>query len=355
VILIAVIGSRAAWMLFYNGALRVMTRVLADRAPQWIIVPPWKGSVLGAWCGMRGIVTLAAALALPDGADGGAAFPYRDLILLTAFGVVIGTLVVQGLTLRALAVALNLDADDNVEVETRHGRAQMLRAAIESLDGIDGDVARTVRAELSVSLEQLVDDAAVLRREIRHDEVTPRTSARTAARISLNQLRLTGVIGEESVQQLEAELDMIELEAEVTQPLVGRKLMNSNQVAGLVTIAGKHSVDATVDKLKAILQAKGVMLFALVDHSGEAEKAGLKMPPTKLLIFGSPKAGTPLMLKSPSIAIDLPLKILVAEDDQGKVWISWNSAEYLMERHALPKELLSVLAVVEGLAGKAAE
>ena len=91
---------------------------------------------------------------------------------------------------------------------------------------------------------------------------------------------------------------------------------------GIVKIPSRHSVDETVDKLKTILKSKGVTLFALVDHSGEAEKVGMKMPPTKLLIFGSPKAGTPLMLAAPSAAIDLPLKILVAEDAQGKAWIS---------------------------------
>ena len=92
-------------------------------------------------------------------------------------------------------------------------------------------------------------------------------------------------------------------------------------------------MDETVAKLEGILQAKGVALFALVDHSGEAEKVGMKMRPTKLLIFGSPKAGTPLMLAAPSIAIDLPLKIFVSEDAQGKVWISYNSPAYLQERH----------------------
>jgi uncharacterized protein (DUF302 family) len=106
-----------------------------------------------------------------------------------------------------------------------------------------------------------------------------------------------------------------------------------------------------VGRLKGILQAKGVTLFALVDHSGEAEKVGMKMPPTKLLIFGSPKAGTPLMLASPSIAIDLPLKILVWEDAQAKV----NTPGYLQERHNLPPELLQSIAVVETLAAKAAE
>jgi len=124
---------------------------------------------------------------------------------------------------------------------------------------------------------------------------------------------------------------------------------------GIIDKPSNHSVDQTVEKLKNILQAKGVTLFALVDHSGEAEKVGMKMPPTKLLIFGSPKAGTPLMLATPSIAIDLPLKILVREDGQGRVWVSYNSSDYLKERHGLPQELLQNIAVVETLATKAGE
>lgn len=124
---------------------------------------------------------------------------------------------------------------------------------------------------------------------------------------------------------------------------------------GIIDKPSNHSVDETVEKLKNILQSKGVTLFALVDHSGEAEKVGMKMRPTKLLIFGSPKAGTPLMLAAPSIAIDLPLKILVWEDAQGKVWVSYNSSDYLKERHSLPLELLQNIAVVETLAGKARE
>jgi uncharacterized protein (DUF302 family) len=124
---------------------------------------------------------------------------------------------------------------------------------------------------------------------------------------------------------------------------------------GIVKIPSRHSVDETVDKLKTILKSKGVTLFAVIDHSGEAEKVGLKMPPTKLLIFGSPKAGTPLMLAAPSSAIDLPLKILVAEDAQGKTWISYNSPEYLKERHGLPPDLLPNIAVVQALAAAAGE
>lgn len=124
---------------------------------------------------------------------------------------------------------------------------------------------------------------------------------------------------------------------------------------GIVDVPSNHSVDETVEKVKGILEAKGITLFALVDHSGQAEKVGMKMRPTKLLIFGSPKAGTPLMLASPSIAIDLPLKILVWEDAEGKAWLSYNSPEYLEERHDLPADLVQNIAVVGVLAAKAAE
>jgi len=124
---------------------------------------------------------------------------------------------------------------------------------------------------------------------------------------------------------------------------------------GIKKLPSNHSVDETVERLKGILQAKGVTLFALVDHSGEAKKAGLEMLPTKLLIFGSPKAGTPVMVAAPSIALDLPLKILVSQDSQGKVWVSYNSAAYLQERHGVPQALVQNIAVVDALAAKAAE
>jgi uncharacterized protein (DUF302 family)/uncharacterized membrane protein YidH (DUF202 family) len=124
---------------------------------------------------------------------------------------------------------------------------------------------------------------------------------------------------------------------------------------GIISIPSNHSVDQTVEKLRGILQVKAVTLFALVDHSAEAERVGMKMRPTKLLIFGSPKAGTPLMLAAPTSAIDLPLKILIWEDAQGKVWVSYNAAAYLQGRHGIPEELLRNIAVVETLAAKAAE
>ena len=131
--------------------------------------------------------------------------------------------------------------------------------------------------------------------------------------------------------------------------------MAPNPNHGIVCKKSKHSVDETVEKLESILQAKGVILFALVDHSGEAQKVGLTMPPTKLLIFGNPKGGTPLMLASPSIALDLPLKILVAQDKDGAVNVSYNAPEYLQQRHDLPPDLLPNIAVVEALATQAVE
>jgi uncharacterized protein (DUF302 family) len=122
---------------------------------------------------------------------------------------------------------------------------------------------------------------------------------------------------------------------------------------GIVHAPSDNSVDGTVDKLKRLLQSKGITLFIVIDHSGEAAEVGLKMPSTKLVIFGSPKAGTPLMLAAPSIALDLPLKVLVAEDIRGKVWLSYCSPEYLRERHGLPEALIQNIAGVEALASNA--
>jgi uncharacterized protein (DUF302 family) len=136
---------------------------------------------------------------------------------------------------------------------------------------------------------------------------------------------------------------------------VGERAMATGDANGIVRLESHHSVDETVKKLTEILQTKGVKLFMVVDHSGEAEKAGLKMPNTKLVIFGNPKGGTPVMLAAPSVAIDLPLKILVAEDGAGKTWVSYNAPGYLQERHKIPAELVGNLAVIEQLAAKIVE
>ena len=128
----------------------------------------------------------------------------------------------------------------------------------------------------------------------------------------------------------------------------------TTQDKGLVTVPSSHSVDDTVAKLETMLAEKQVKVFAVIDHSGEAKRAGLEMPPTKVLIFGNPKGGTPLMVAAPSTAIDLPLKLLVWEDGEGKVWITYNSPQYLQERHQFPKELMANIAVIEGIAANAA-
>ncbi len=124
---------------------------------------------------------------------------------------------------------------------------------------------------------------------------------------------------------------------------------------GIIDVRSRCSVPETLTRLQSILREKGMTVFALVDHSGEAEKAGLTMRPTQLLIFGSPKGGTPLMVAAPSLAIDLPLKALAWQDEQGQVWLSYNSPEYLQERHGFPAELLKNIAGIAALVQKAVE
>jgi uncharacterized protein (DUF302 family) len=128
-----------------------------------------------------------------------------------------------------------------------------------------------------------------------------------------------------------------------------------NEADGLITLKSEHSVDETIARLRAQLEAKGIKEFALIDHSGEAAKVGLTMPKTQVLIFGNPKGGTPLMLAAPTIAIDLPLKLLVREDAAGAVWVSYWSAQTLLKRHRLPESFAQNIAVVEMLARQATE
>jgi uncharacterized protein (DUF302 family) len=128
--------------------------------------------------------------------------------------------------------------------------------------------------------------------------------------------------------------------------------MQSN---GLTQVASPYSVDETLQRLESVLVARGLQIFALIDHSGEAQKVGMQMRPTKLLIFGSPKAGTPLMLASPSIAIDFPLKALISEDEKGKTWITYNSPQFLQQRHSVPEDLIKNIAGVGTLVAKAVE
>jgi uncharacterized protein (DUF302 family) len=127
-----------------------------------------------------------------------------------------------------------------------------------------------------------------------------------------------------------------------------------NPKNGIISKAANCTVEEAVNKIKSLLVGRGITLFAIIDHSGEAETIAMKMPDTKLLIFGNPKSGTPLMLASPSVAIDLPLKLLVAEDANGRCSLSYNSPQYLQERHALPRELIQNIAIIESLAAEAA-
>ncbi len=127
------------------------------------------------------------------------------------------------------------------------------------------------------------------------------------------------------------------------------------RASGLEQVASRYSVDETVARIESVFAQKGLQVFTVIDHSGEAEKIGLKMRPTKVVIFGSPKGGTPLMVAVPSLAIDLPLKALVAEDDNGKVWVSYNNPEYLQQRHGVPDDLIKNIAGAGALVAKAVE
>jgi uncharacterized protein (DUF302 family) len=127
------------------------------------------------------------------------------------------------------------------------------------------------------------------------------------------------------------------------------------QANGLIQVASRYSVDETVQRLESLFGQKGLQVFAVIDHSGEAAKVGLKMRPAKVVIFGSPKGGTPLMVAAPTLAIDLPLKGLVSEDENGKVWVSYNSSEYLQKRHGVPEDLIKNIAGAGALIAKAVE
>ena len=122
---------------------------------------------------------------------------------------------------------------------------------------------------------------------------------------------------------------------------------------GMVHVSSRYPVPETFKRLEEIILARGLSILARIDHSGDAAKVGLKMRPTQLLIFGNPKAGTPLMIASPTLAIDLPLKALVWEDGEGKVWVSYNSPEYLKRRHNIPDALVKNISGVRAIVDEA--
>jgi uncharacterized protein (DUF302 family) len=127
-----------------------------------------------------------------------------------------------------------------------------------------------------------------------------------------------------------------------------------NSADGIITKAANCTVEEAVSKIKSLLVIRGITLFTVIDHSGEAKGVGMKMPDTKLVIFGNPRGGTPLMLASPSIAIDLPLKLLVAEEANGTCSLSYNSPQYLQKRHGLSNDLIQNIAIIEALVTEAA-
>jgi len=125
--------------------------------------------------------------------------------------------------------------------------------------------------------------------------------------------------------------------------------MTSPSDNGIIHLRSPYSVPETLQRLEALVTAKGLTIFSRVDHSGEAAKIGMEMQPTELLIFGSPKSGTPLMIASPTLAIDLPLKALIWQDVDGAVWLSYNSPEYLQQRHRIPENLLPNIAGIRSI------
>lgn len=124
---------------------------------------------------------------------------------------------------------------------------------------------------------------------------------------------------------------------------------------GIVRIRSQHSVAVTVERLESMLQERAILVFARIDFSADAARAGLTMRPEQLLIFGNPKSGTPLMLAAPEAGLDLPLKALIWEDVDGQVWIAHNDPHCLVRRHALAPSLAANLAAVEPILERAAQ
>jgi CPA1 family monovalent cation:H+ antiporter len=207
-ILAVVMFARIAWVLLYGTVLRLLIARGLLHPGDSIVIPTFKGGFVVSWCGMRGIVTLAAAFALPDG------FPYRDLILLTAFIVVLGSLVIQGLTLRPLILALGLQDDNPVAIEVARGRAVAYRAALEEIDADPSEEAEILRLEYRALLSRADDnpDGGVSSGELPADPL--RRRAIDAARQSIINLRGSEVIGDDAFHMLEEELDRAELSAQ---------------------------------------------------------------------------------------------------------------------------------------------
>jgi monovalent cation/hydrogen antiporter len=208
-VLVTVIGIRFAWVMSYNTVARARIRRVGFHPPRPMMAPTVKGGLLLSWCGMRGIVTLVTALALPNG-DGGAAFPFRDLIVFVAFCVVLGTLVLQGFTLRPLLNKLNLRDDDPVGREVVRARTVAYQTALAALDGDRSELAEAIRVELQAGLDQ-ANGADADPGGTPGDN--PRLRAAAAARQAVLAMRDSGEIGDAAFHRLEEEIDRVELSA----------------------------------------------------------------------------------------------------------------------------------------------
>jgi len=211
VVLLTAIVARICWVMAYSTVFRVAgpTEIGEDGGPAR---PSYTGGLVISWAGMRGIVTLAAAFAVPNTLPDGSPFPYRDLILLCAFAVVFGTLVMQGLTLRPLIALLRLDAPDPVALEIRRARAEALKAGLAAIDGDESDEARLLREEFTAAIETSANEqAAADLDELPGNDI--RRAALAAARRRANELWHSGEIGDEAYRALESEFDWGELSA----------------------------------------------------------------------------------------------------------------------------------------------
>jgi len=132
-------------------------------------------------------------------------------------------------------------------------------------------------------------------------------------------------------------------------------MSTDGEITGLVRLPSRHSVAETIDRLEASLKQRGIMVFARIDFSGDAARSGLHMQPEQMLVFGNPKAGTPLMLQVPAVGIDLPLKALAWQDAEAKVWLAYNDPLYIVRRHGigagLAANLAAVVPMIEAAAG----
>ena len=207
-VLITVVFVRIGWVFAYNGIAALKRRLFGAGRWPGEFVPTFAGMTIVSWCGMRGIVTLATAFALPEGGNGHPPFPHRELILLCAFAVVAGTLVVQGLTLRPLIVLFGLKDDGTVEKEIHGAEAQLARVAAEIIDEDDSDAAQMLRAEFVMPSDAQLADGSETESAARN-----RLRARiiAAQRKALVRLRRAAIIGDDAFHRIEERLDRVEV------------------------------------------------------------------------------------------------------------------------------------------------